>query len=332
VGRQSRAVLDLRGFLLRLVGSCSSDDESRGVSVLTVGSLFSGIGGLDLGLERAGMQVRWQCEIDPYCRAVLGHHWPGLRIYEDIHDIDGRAERVDLICGGFPCQPVSLAGKGLAQEDPRWLWPEFARVVGDLRPEYVLVENVPGLVKRGLDLVITGLAEMGYDAEWEIVSAAACGAPHLRERIFVIASHADQGGEHGLAVDAEVARSPEPLADASRERRQQVAGGARRDESPHGRRSQEDHVPSGDGQSDRAGQVPGDVAYADYLGRLGRPRHFTEENWRREFTDGGWWATEPDVGRVAHGVPNRMAQLRALGNAVVPQVAEAVGRMILEVA
>src|SRR5438067_2470692 len=110
------------------------------------------------------MEVRWQCVIDPYCRAVLGHHWPGLRIYEDIRDIDATAERVDLICGGFPCQPVSLAGKGLAQEDPRWLWPEFARVVGDLRPQYVVVENVPGLVKRGLGDVITGLAEMGYDA------------------------------------------------------------------------------------------------------------------------------------------------------------------------
>jgi DNA (cytosine-5)-methyltransferase 1 len=310
--------------------------------VLTVGSLFSGIGGLDLGLERAGMQVRWQCEIDPYCRAVLAHHWPDVPCYEDIRDIDGSAERVDLVCGGFPCQPVSFAGKGLAQEDPRWLWPEFARVVGELRPRYVLVENVPGLVKRGLDLVVTGLAEMGYDAEWEIVSAAACGAPHLRERIFVVAHTASRCGQ--VISEGDHSRralvAPEPCTDSRNQ-----SG----DITPRSHFAGRNQEPKGEV----------DVADADDHGRNGRARYFTEENWRQESTDGGrgardvqdpdssaleswrlgrrtaqassrwWWATEPDVGRVAHGVPHRLAQLRALGNAVVPQVAEAVGRMIL---
>lgn len=170
---------------------------------LTVGSLFSGIGGLDLGLERAGMQVKWNCEIDPYCREVLAHHWPGVKQYDDIRDVDASAERVDLICGGFPCQPVSLAGRGLAQADPRWLWPEFKRVVGELRPRYVLVENVPGLATRGLGLVVGDLSALGYDAEWQVVSAASVGAPHIRERIFVVAypcgerRQQDAGRSHG---------------------------------------------------------------------------------------------------------------------------------------
>jgi DNA (cytosine-5)-methyltransferase 1 len=235
---------------------------------MNVGSLFSGIGGLDLGLERAGMHIRWQCEIDPYCRAVLKHHWPNTPRYSDIKTIDSAVEPVDLICGGFPCQPVSVAGRGKAQEDPRWLWPEMARVVGLLQPRWVLVENVPGLVKRGLRDVVTGLAEMGYDAEWEIVSAASCGASQLRERLFVV---------------AHTGREPE--------------GAGERD----------------DDTSSLWGRQAALVA--------GRSEVLREH-----------WASEPGVGRVAYGVPNRVAQLRALGNAVVPQVAETVGRMIMEAA
>jgi hypothetical protein len=109
-----------------------------------VGSLFSGIGGLDLGLERAGMEVRWQVEIEPYCNKVLAKHWPNVKRYGDIKSIDWtEVEPVDLICGGFPCQPVSLAGKRLAQEDERWLWPEVDRCLRALRPRYALLENVP---------------------------------------------------------------------------------------------------------------------------------------------------------------------------------------------
>jgi len=268
---------------------------------VNVGSLFSGIGGLDLGLERAGMSVRWQCEIDPYCRAVLRHHWPDVPRYEDIRDIDGGAEPVDLICGGFPCQPVSLAGKGLAQEDPRWLWPEMARVVGLLRPRYLLVENVPGLIRRGLVDVISDLAEMGYDAEWELVSAAACGAPHLRERIFVV-GHTDSPrleGHGGSLQGSREESSPPPGVQSGEE----VAN---------------PYCSTGDGSWPTGEKV----FRSEAVERLGR----------RSCGDGSFWAVEPDVGRVAHGVPNRLAQLRALGNAVVPQVAEAVGRMILEAA
>lgn len=274
---------------------------------MRVGSLFSGIGGLDLGLERAGMSVAWQCESDPYCRAVLAHHWPGLHIYEDIRDIED-AEPVDLVCGGFPCQPVSLAGKGLAQEDPRWLWPEFARVVGFLRPRYVLVENVPGLVRRGLADVVGDLAAMGYDAEWQIVSAASVGAPHLRERLFVVA-YPDGEGEHARALDAEVAGASELVADADRQLLDcgfPLANTNSEGLQGHGRPLL------------HAGKEPSPPR---------RPESRTRLDWHPPEPD---WEPEPDVGRVADGVPNRVAQLRALGNAVVPQVAEYVGRLIIE--
>lgn len=154
----------------------------------TLGSLFSGIGGLDLGLERAGFEVRWQVEIDPYCRRVLERHWPNVQRYADVAALAGEElERVDCIAGGFPCQPVSLAGRGLAQQDSRWLWPEFDRIIRAVGPRLVIVENVPGLLGRGLGIVLGDLADLGFDAEWSCVSACSLGAPHMRKRLFVVA-------------------------------------------------------------------------------------------------------------------------------------------------
>src|SRR5690606_18615786 len=160
-----------------------------GGDVLTVGSLFAGIGGIDLGLERAGMQVRWQVEIDDYCRRVLAKHWPEVTRYADIRDVGAHnLEPVDLIAGGFPCQDISFAGKGAGINGERsGLWREFARVVRELRPRYVLVENSSALTFRGLGDVLADLAVLGYDAEWSVLSACALGAPHTRERLFVVA-------------------------------------------------------------------------------------------------------------------------------------------------
>ena len=158
--------------------------------------LFSGIGGMSLGLERAGMRVVFQCEADAYCRRVLARHWPGVPCYHDIAHVDQHAPRVDVLAGGFPCQPVSKAGRRRAQADERWLWPEFERIIGEFRPSWVIAENVPGLRRRGLALVLGGLADLGYDAEWIRLSAAAVGAPHLRERIFIVAypQESERGG------------------------------------------------------------------------------------------------------------------------------------------
>lgn len=154
----------------------------------TVGSLFSGVGGLDLGLERSGMKVVWQCEAEPYNRQVLAKLWPSIPCYEDVRIIDGSVERPRLLCGGFPCQDISFAGKGAGLDGERsGLWREYARIIRELRPEYVLVENVSALLVRGLDVVLGDLASLGFDAEWDCLPASAFGAYHERDRLFILA-------------------------------------------------------------------------------------------------------------------------------------------------
>jgi len=171
---------------------------------LTVGSLFSGIGGLDLGLERAGMTVRWQSEIDPYACRVLAKHWPTVPNLGDVTTIDwSTVERVDVIAGGFPCQDVSDAGDRAGIEgELSGLWTHFATAVRHLRPDHVLVENVTGLLARGMGRVVGDLAAVGYDVEWDCVPAAALGAPHLRARLFLLAHPRGLRGEADDAVQA----------------------------------------------------------------------------------------------------------------------------------
>jgi len=155
---------------------------------LTVGSLFAGIGGFDLGFERAGFEIKWQVEIDPFCLAVLAKHWPDVRRYEDVRTVGAeQLAAVDVLCGGFPCQDISYAGAGAGLEGKRsGLWFEMRRIVRELRPRYVVVENVAALLERGLGRVLGDLADSGYDAEW-------CCFPtgrqmgHNRERLFLVA-------------------------------------------------------------------------------------------------------------------------------------------------
>ena len=323
---------------------------------MRVGSLFSGIGGFDLGLERAGYEIVWQVENDAYCRRVLAKHWPDVPCYGDIHDCGAHnLEEVDVICGGFPCQPVSTAGKQRGQDDERWLWPEFARILRELRPRYALVENVPGLLVRGMGDVLRDLAAAGYDAEWGRVSAASVGAPHLRKRVFLIAHlrgassgvpdavehkvrHIRQrdGQQYDLSRASVAGHDGEEgvVADTDRERLQGRG-------SSEGRES-ERQAALGGSTSDSRGSS-GDVADTDSGGRevfgVAQPRGI--EGARRGVTDGcsedgrlkyatgrEHWAVEPNVGRVAHGVSRRVDRLRALGNAIVPQVAEWVGRRL----
>ena len=157
---------------------------------MTVGSLFSGIGGFDLGLERAGFTIKWQVENDPYCNRVLGKHWPDVVRYGDIRDVDwGTVEPVDLVCGGFPCQDLSFSGKRAGITGERsGLWSEYVRCICTLRPRYIFVENVPGLLANAaMGRVLGDLAESGYDAEWRVLSAGQFGAPMLRERVWILA-------------------------------------------------------------------------------------------------------------------------------------------------
>lgn len=156
---------------------------------MRVGSLFSGIGGFDLGFTVAGFEIAWQVELDPYCRAVLAKHWPDVPRYNDIREVgSGVLQPVDVIVGGFPCQDLSVAnarGEGLDGKDSG-LWWEMLRVVSELQPRYIVVENVPRLINGGLDRVCGSLAEIGYSSEWNIISGADVGAPQIRERAWII--------------------------------------------------------------------------------------------------------------------------------------------------
>lgn len=171
--------------------------------MLTYGSLFSGIGGLDLGFDRAGMQCKWQVEIDDYARRVLAKHWPHVRRHDDVRTFpptDPDEWRVDVIAGGFPCQDISFAGRGAGLVGKRsGLWFEYARIIRVLRPRFAVVENVAGLFVRGFDAVLGTLADLGYDAEWSMLPACALGAPHTRERVFIVAySHEVGWGRSGF--------------------------------------------------------------------------------------------------------------------------------------
>jgi len=176
---------------------------------MNVLDLFSGIGGFSLGLERAGMKTIAFCEIDKKAQLVLKKHWPEVPIFEDVsklkkEDID---EQVDVICGGFPCQDISLAGRGEGLEGKRsGLWFEFHRLIKEIRPRYAIIENVSALRNRGLDEVLRGLYEIGYDAEWHCIPASAVGAPHQRDRIWIIAHIGSARGER-LVTSADIGKA-----------------------------------------------------------------------------------------------------------------------------
>jgi DNA (cytosine-5)-methyltransferase 1 len=178
---------------------------------VSIGSLFSGIGGLELGLERAGLgRVRWQAEINPLRRAVLAAHWPKAKRYTDVREVDERAPRVDVLCGGFPCQDVSQAARGRnpgLSGAKSGLWHEYARIVARIAPHIVVVENVESGAARWLPAVRARLGELGYRTRALGVSARDVGAPHARRRVFVV-GYADRDGQSALQVDGEVARVP----------------------------------------------------------------------------------------------------------------------------
>jgi DNA (cytosine-5)-methyltransferase 1 len=255
---------------------------------MNVLDLFSGIGGFSLGLERAGMRTVQFCEVEPYCQAVLRKHWPEVPCHGDIRTLDATGISVDVVCGGFPCQDVSFAGGGAGLAGERsGLWFEFARIIKETRPRYAIIENVSALRSRGLDQVLGSLAALGYDAEWHCIPASAVGAPHQRDRIWVIAyPHAD--GELAVSVNAEVAGA------------------------------------SAFSYLDEAGQP-------DHEGR----QRSAQQNRRPILTsaifDSGehHWLSESPMVRVVHGVSRDVDAVGALGNSVVPQIPEIIGRAIM---
>jgi DNA (cytosine-5)-methyltransferase 1 len=316
-------------------GDAAPDDCSK----LRVLDLFSGIGGFSLGLERTGgFETVAFCEIEPFPRRVLAKHWPEVPLYDDVRTLtaerlaaDGIA--IDVICGGFPCQDISFAGLGAGLAGERsGLFYQIARLVGELGPRFVILENVGALLSRGLDAVLGTLASLGYDAEWHCIPASAVGAPHRRDRVWIIAHPAGIGRGQG---DAHYSRrieriSPRPeyrpsnhceiMADASRERCAE-AGQFRCDEP-----------------AQRVGGCCPIVAHASIINAqrfftgFSRPQEWAFQGERSVGPCGdgfGQWAFEPDVGRVANGVPDRAHRLKALGNAVVPAIPELIGRAIL---
>lgn len=189
---------------------------------MNVLSLFAGIGGLELGLERAGMTTAGQVEIDPYCRSVLARHWPEVPKHDDVRTAPGwwRSEHrpaVDVVAGGFPCQPVSEAGRRDAQQDDRWLWPAMAAVIEEVEPEWVIGENVPGLLTLGLPDVLRDLRRLGYRARVGTVSACSVGAPHMRSRVFILA-HTMRVGCHEGGNQHRACRRSETPAQARQRR------------------------------------------------------------------------------------------------------------------
>ena len=319
---------------------------------LRVLDLFSGIGGFSLGLERTGgFTTVAFCEIDPYCRKVLTKHWPKVPIYDDVRTLTAdifRRDRiaVDVICGGFPCQDLSFAGKRAGLEGARsGLWSEYRRLIRELRPQFVIVENVPGLLSLGMGTVLGDLAALRYDAVWDCIPACAVGAPHRRDRVWIIAHansvrvreqqigefgrskaaqpvadrtlpHTNGRRKHDGAEHAEACGTQEPAANPDEFARNE--GRARHAEKEPRRRN-----------VDRS-REPTAVCDPNVSGlalRESQSRDVGEEYAPTVGTD--WWLAEPDVGRVADGVPARVDRLRALGNAVVPQIPELIGRAIL---
>jgi DNA (cytosine-5)-methyltransferase 1 len=301
--------------------------------------LFSGIGGFSLGLERAGIETACFCEVNPTCRHLLAHHWPETPIYDDVTTLTGQrlvadGTAADLLCGGFPCQDLSYAGKGAGLAGERsGLWFQIARLLRELRDlgrpvRIVVLENVSALLGRGLGVVLGDLAALGYDAEWDCIPASAVGAPHRRDRIWIVAyprgeQHEGFGDAFRRALAEELSRAL--VANANEQRgwiQRQVTGGERpRSWTELGRRG----ATVADANSERLErQRPN----SDPVGRQ-RPV-VGSSRLRDRASDGpGQWAVEPAICRVAHGVPARVDRLHGLGNAVVPQIPEVLGRAIL---
>lgn len=198
---------------------------------MNVLSLFAGIGGLELGLERAGMTVVGQVEIDDYCRRVLAKHWPDVPRHDDVRTaadwwLSTERPTVDVICGGFPCQPFSPAGHRRGVGDERWGWPWMESVVRLVRPRYVVVENVPAFLDHpvGFGWMLADLAALGFDAEWSVLSACAMGAPHTRERLFVVAYADGSNGQSRLGIGPQRSRQIPGLDDRACTWRDRVTG------------------------------------------------------------------------------------------------------------
>lgn len=286
------------------------------------GSLFSGAGLGDFGFEMAGLEVAWQCEFNEYARKVLDLRWPDVKKYEDIRTIKPEElSPVDLITGGFPCQPFSVAGKQMAERDDRNLWPEMFRIIKAVKPRWVVAENVPGIIPLYLDTVLADLGSQGYTC-WPIVfSSHSLGAQHLRERLWIV----------GHAIGP-TSGSRENFGDIRDEIWKTSSDGRTGIQPQNGQACADDAQPAGEAVADPMQQG---LPQRDESGSIGEATARVESG--RESERGNttpwrsYWETEPKLGRVANGIANRVDRLKCLGNGQTPCSTYVIGKWILEI-
>lgn len=326
--------------------------------MLTVGSLFSGIGGIELGLERTKyFKTLWFVENNGFCQRILKKHWPDVPIFGDISEIDWTTmPRAHMLAGGFPCQDISTANpRGEGIEGSRsGLWKEYAKAIGILRPKYALIENVPALVNRGLNVVLADLAEAGYDAEWFDLRASDFGALHRRGRIFIIAHRGHAGAVSGGGDgkirengENEIGETTECLTPDAHGNGLVGAGlpifrGRPRQDNPCDKDgvTSDPHSIGRDKILPRQSDLKGRIVADDYLQRADR-------FWQKKIQGGAGFSWCQDVRRVEDlsgrpdipeplfrgtrdGVPDWVDRIKSLGNAVVPDCAEFIGELIME--
>lgn len=262
--------------------------------------LFSGIGGFSLGLERAGMKTIAFCEIDKFCQKVLRKHWPDVPIYDDITKLDGRQfyGAIDIVCGGFPCQPFSVAGKQKGKNDNRHLWPEMLRIIQEVQPSWVIGENVPGIINMELEQVCFDLETKGYEVQPIVIPACAVNAPHKRSRVWIIA-YSKHVGRNTIT--------------------QQRGDGKAVFQGKKGAVS--------------TGEFKGVDALTSFANAAstGLERKDWHQQALPQFAGFSGWEAMPRVCGGDNGISKRVDRIKALGNAVVPQIPELLGHAIIEV-
>ena len=309
---------------------------------------FAGIGGFSLGLERAGFETVAFSEVDEYASKILAKQWPEVKNYGDIQGLTaGRLASdgigVDVVTGGFPCQDISTAGKQAGIEGERsGLWGELARVIDEVQPRYAIMENVTALISgdsgRWFGRVLGDLASIGYDAEWHCIPASAVGAHHHRDRVWIIAypnsspvwteSELNKGSECSSITQHDSEKQSLVNTDSSIKPIGINASKSQGVLSPEAKGTRPSSCSSGllhatDANSQRGCSR---ASFGEHAADVGEPRVCERGMLERMEI----WDVEPNVGRVANGVSNRTHRLKCLGNAIVPQIAELIGRQILE--
>jgi len=320
--------------------------------------LFSGIGGFSIGLEKSGMETVAFCEIDEYAKKVLKKHWSGVPTYDDVTKLskevlDNDGISVDVICGGFPCQDISVAGvqKGIKGKRSG-LWGEFARLIDEIRPKYAVVENVPNLLSgdrgRWFGRVLGDLAEIGYDAEWHCISASELGAHHHRDRVWIISypqsitrgrNNLSELSQRGAWVESGSISQGQFKQKSSSKMANTNNSGDRASRSKTDKNWQKTEQKWKNKSQLKSSRSSENVSNTNSKGSQGgentRSKGENQQIRQQLLTrlsgvQGRAWETEPNVGRVAHGVSLRTHRLRCLGNAVVPQIPELIGKAIMD--